>query len=55
MIKLTPKSQVVLDTICFLEGRVTELNGKVEDIDAIDHYLDGLLMFRVDSLEERVA
>ena len=49
----------VLDTIRFLEARVTELNGKVVKIDAMGNRLDGLpnveLMFRVTSLEERVA
>ena len=74
MTKSTPKSQAdrltlieeeilflkkVLDTIRFLEARVTELNGKVREIDAMSNRLDGLpikeLMFRVDLLEERVA
>ena len=49
----------VPDTIRFLEARVTELNGKVVEIDAMGNRLDGLpikeLMFRVASLEERVA
>ena len=49
----------VPDTIRFLEERVTELNGKVVQIDAMGNRLDGLpiaeLMFRVSSLEERVA
>ena len=49
----------VPDTIHFLEARVTELNGKVVEIDAMGNCLDGLpiaeLMFRVTSLEERVA
>ena len=48
-----------LDTIRFLEAWVTELNGKVIEIDAMGNRLDGLpiveLMFRVTSLEERVA
>lgn len=47
------------DTVSFLEGRVTKLNKKVEGIDTIGACLDGLsikeLMYRVDSLEERVA
>ena len=49
----------VPDTIRFLEERVTELNEKVVEIDAMDNCLDGLpitkLMFRVASLEERVT
>ena len=51
--------KVVLDTIRFLEARVTEFNGKVVEIDAMGNRLDGLpiteLMFRVASLKERVA
>ena len=47
------------DTVSFLEGQVTKLNKKVEGIDTIGACLDGLsikeLMYRVDSLEERVA
>ena len=72
--KSTPKSQAdrltlieeemlflkeVHDTIRFLEARVTELNGKVVEIDAMGNCLDGLpiaeLMFRVTSHEEIVA
>ena len=72
--KSTPKSQAdrltlideemlffkeVPNTIRFLEARVTELNGKVVEIDAMGNRLDGLpiaeLMFRVTSLEEKVA
>ena len=72
--KSTPKSQAdqltlieeemlffkeVPDSICFLEARVTKLNGKVVEIDAMGNRLDGLpiaeLMFRVTTLEERVA
>ena len=49
----------VPDTIRFLEERVTELNGKVVQINAMGNRLDGLtiaeLMFRVALLEERVA
>ena len=72
--KSTPKSQAdwltlieeemlflkeVPDTICFLEAWVTELNGKVVEIDGMKNCLDGLpiaeLRFRVTSLEEKVA
>ncbi|XP_022975706.1 uncharacterized protein LOC111475733, partial [Cucurbita maxima] len=46
-------------TLRFLEARVTELSDKVVGIDAMGNRLDGLpiaeLMFRVTSLEERVA
>ncbi|XP_022972954.1 uncharacterized protein LOC111471473 [Cucurbita maxima] len=49
----------VPDTLRFLEARVTELSEKVVGIDAMGNRLDGLpiaeLMFRVTSLEERVA
>ena len=49
----------VPDTIRFLEARVTELNGKIVEIDAMSNHLDGLsiaeLMFRVTSLKEGVA
>ena len=49
----------VPDTVRFLEAQVTELNGKVVEIDAMGNRLDGLpikeLMFRVASLEERVS
>ena len=49
----------VPDIIRFLEERVTELNGKVVQIDAMGNRLDRLpiaeLMLRVASLEERVA
>ena len=55
--KSTPKSQAdrltlieeemlflkeVLDTIWFLDARVTELNGKVLEIHAMGNHLDGL-------------
>ena len=74
MTKSTPKSHAdrltlieeemlflkeVPDTIRFLEARVTELNGKIVEIDAMGNRLDVLsiseLMFRVFSLKERVA
>ena len=46
----------VPDTVRFLEAQVTKLNGKVEEIDAMDNCLDGRpikeLMFRVVLLEE---
>ena len=49
----------VPDTLRFLEARVTELTGKVVEIDAMGNRLNGLpiaeLMFRVASLEKRVA
>ena len=49
----------VPDTLRFLEAWVTELSGKVIEIDAMGNCLDGLLnpemMFRVTLLEERVA
>ena len=49
----------VPNTIRFLEARVTKLNGKVVEIDAMGNRLDELpiieLMFRVASLEERVT
>ena len=49
----------VPDTVCFLEARLMELNEKVEEIDTMSNRLDGLLikelMFRVDSLKERVT
>ena len=32
----------VLDTIWFLDARVTELNGKVLEIHAMGNHLDGL-------------
>ena len=72
--KSTPKSQAdrltlideemlflkeVPDTVRFLEAQMTELNGKVVEIDTMGNRLDGLpikeLMFRVASLEERVT
>ena len=49
----------VPDTLRFLEKRVIEMSEKVVEIDAMGNRLDGLpiaeLMFRVTSLEERVA